>query len=418
MRWSLLSLSAIVIAAVACEKKDSASLLTSDMSGAVGLAIRKPVETNGFAITAAETTGGQPFFSLVKIDANGNIDPVFNQERPVYFVAVSSSHVIVSGDFYDVATPEDGAIRCYLVTFPRTASGEAVKCISKGAPGLPASIDPISGYSTPPVEPGFVVAEGDVYFSETVQPNPSESTSRLWRWEAGAAENELLLQVAAPLTLIQPYTSPVGSYVCVNDSQPSILCSPYDPPNWADSGADAGSGLDPVGMVLGTSLLVQGSVINLVNGTRIASPVVFGATIPPPPWARVVVGTTAFGLQAIGTGNARRIVRFVPTGDILEIDATTNWERILGAGNYAFVYGSSRLQRLDLRTSVLGSSNLLGQVGLVQVTDVSFSTEGMLRLDGTGSSGLPVIVLLDTSAGTLTVTEQDVPRFQSVTPLQ
>lgn len=99
-------------------------------------------------------------------------------------------------------------------------------------------------------------------------------------------------------------------------------------------------------------------------------------------------------------------------------DGSTQWERILGRGNYAWAYGGSQLRRIDLPTLVLGTANLLGSVNLLQVTDMSFSSGDLLRLDGVGSTGGPVVVSLDTVTGAITIETTDIPRFQDVVPLQ
>lgn len=394
------------------------------MSGAVSVALAKPSVEEASAMFGAAPvdTSGEPFFTLVKIDADGNVDPVFNPQRPIHWVEVNDTHVAVSGRFTDVAVlVEDGetpkSIDCSLVTFPRTATGEAVTCISRGV-GFPNS-DPLQTEDVPLDYPGFTAEGATVYFTELQQENPTTGTTRMWKWDGGSAVVELMLQLSLPLALAQPFALDGGAHVCavsLASGHPSgeedLYCSPLSAPAWADVAGDS-NGSPSRGLVLGTNLVMGYARVSLVDGTVVTAE-------EPMPSGRnhtILVGDTAWGLSVGLGGSGGDLVRVTSTGSTT-IDASVDWERIAGAGNSAYVYGSSQLRRLDFATGVLDPTNHLGSTTLLQVTDMSLSTDDNIRLDGTTSTGIPAIVLVNTSSGEITVTQEDVPRFQNVTPLE
>lgn len=421
----LLTLAAIAVAAAACtgNKKDdpSGTALTSDMAGAVSIALMKPVAP-AFTTAAFAGTAGEPFFSLVRIDANGNVDPVFSQERPIHWVEVTETHVAVSGLFDDVsAIVDEGeppqSVNCRLVTFSRVASGEPVKCIASFTPGFPNN-DPMQTEGVPLDYPGFAAADTTVYLTDGG--GGAGIPTRAWKWAGGSDVIELLLELQAPLALAQVFAAEGGNHVCamsLADGHPngeeSLYCTPLASISWMPVAKDPAGFPNMRGLVVGSSLVTGFSRVNLVDGTQTA----MGTNrLPSGRNHTILVGTTAWGLS-VGIGQAGGdIVRVTPEGGTT-IDASVDWERIAGTGAAAYVYGASQLRRLDFASASLGT-NLLGATTLLQVTDLSLSMLPNIRIDGTTSAGTPAVVLVNTSSGEITVTQEDVPRFQSVTPLQ
>src|SRR5262245_38672393 len=126
---SALSLFVFAAGCPAKDDKGGGETLTGDMSGAVSLALSKPADASPSSLQIGGTldTSGEPFFTLVKIDGNGNVDPVFNAQRPIHWVEVNATHVAVSGDFHDISAQvgddeEPRSVDCGLVVFPRTAT--------------------------------------------------------------------------------------------------------------------------------------------------------------------------------------------------------------------------------------------------------------------------------------------------------
>lgn len=404
--------------------------LTSDMTGAVSLALSKPadVTTIGGGGDGTIDTSGEPFFTLVKIDGDGNIDPVFNQQRPIFWVEVNATHVAVSGDFDGVAAFVDGetepqGIDCGLVVFPRTATGEEVKCLARSFHvGLYPANDPHATGGSPSTDyPGFTATDGAVFFTEVIQPNPTDIEAHVWKWSSGSDVIEEMLQLAEPFALSQPFAMNGGAHVCAmtnNGGHPTgeeaLYCTPEAPVSWQAVPEDPSGFPYMRARVLGTNLLTGYSRVSLVDGTV---DLTSAAPLPSRREHTILVGDTAWGLS-LGIGSlGGDLVRATSLGGEL-VDNSVDWERIAGTSGGAYVYGASQLKRLDFATATLGTANLLGSTTLLQVTDMSLTTDDNIRLDGTTSTGQPAIVLVNTVTGAVTITDEDVPEFQLVTPLE
>lgn len=392
--------------------------LTGDMTGAVSLALSKPAQQPlSFVPGGGGTidTSGEPFFSLVKIDSNGNLDAVFNQQRPIHWVEVNDTHVAVSGDFYDIAALVDDdesprSVYCGLVVFPRTASDEPVKCLATFGTGF--NNDPLEGSSD---YPGFTARGTAVYFTELFQPSPDEGYTKVWKWESGADVVEELLDLLPPVKLAQTFALRDDGHLCALSppSGETLYCTPLGTIAWEVVPNEPGGHANRRALVLGTNLLGGFSKVSLVDGTSVTEG---EPNLPSGRNHTILVGDTAWGLS-IGIGNpGGGIVRVTPAGGEL-LDDSVAWERIAGEEGGAFVFGGGQLRRLDFATKTLGA-DFLSETTLLQVTDMSLSTNGNVRLDGTTGGGQPAIVLVNTSSGEVTITNEDVPTFQSVTPLE
>lgn len=425
-----------------CENKGGggAATLSGDMTGATSVAIYKaapdaPQMQSFGEPPPSETPPAESFSTLVKIDADGNLGAVFNQQRPVFAVKVTTTHVVAFGDFHDIrAQVADGedekAIDCYLVAFPRNATGEAVKCLSQ----VPIGVYPLHPDSTylgsnrvdkDPL--GFSVRGADVYFTDaTLYGSVSgELDTHLWRWSGGSDQIELLLQFDADAftdNFSEPHVIENGGFACVQTVHFNIdfrvLCSPIAPPlDWQNTGATTGGGESGISyglsLVMGTNLVLTGSVVSLVDGTTTAT----SRSLPRDRSVTLRAGEDVFGISGTAESGGSLIhVSADGTGTVL--NGALDWDLIVGRGNYGYVYGDNELRRIDLAAAVLGTANLLGGTTLLNVTDMSLSSGPNIRIDGTTNTGIPSIVLINTSSGEITVTEEDVPRFLSVTPLE
>lgn len=101
------------------------------------------------------------------------------------------------------------------------------------------------------------------------------------------------------------------------------------------------------------------------------------------------------------------------SGSISIFDDSTAWERMLSDGN-CWTYGGNKLQRLDRASGDLDATNWLGTFGLLQVTDLLFTTDDRIRIDGVDTGGGPVVVYVDSSSGELTSTSTELPRMYQV----
>lgn len=436
--FPLVFLSTLVLSVAACsgggdddddDDDGGGTPLTGDVSGAVGLALLKPADEPAsgasFGEVAPVDTNGEPFFTLVKIDGDGNVDPVFNQLRPIHWVEVNDTHVAVSGRFDDVTVLQAGSggeasIDCKLVVFPRTATGETVTCLTAASPGFPGN-DPLLTEGVPIDYPGFTARGTDVFFTDLIQPSPTEGVTKLWRWQGGSDVIDLMLQLEDPLALAQPFAADGGSHVCAvshagghPNGEETLYCSPLAAANWQVAPEDAGGFADRRALVLGATLVTGWSRVNLMTGEVVETG---SQALPSGRRHTIHRGTEAFGIRKDIAATGGDLV-FVNSAGGVVLDASVDWELIAGQGNGAFVYGTSQLRRLDFGTRTLEAENLLGSTTLLQVTDMSITTDDRIRLDGTTSAGFPAIVLVNTSSGEVTVTEEDVPRFQSVVPLQ
>lgn len=426
----------VILALSACKKSGGggASPLLANMSGAVGIAITKASGSPAFTgFAAAAQTTGQAFSEIVKIDASGNITPILDQTRPAYHAFVTATHVIVSGDFHGVVDVSGNSLDCYLAAIPRSASGEPIKCLLSGDP-LDASYagsdptHPDANRSKYGDKPGFITLGTTAYFAQIVGlPNGgggSDATSEFRRWVGGSDQTELLIHLNAGGggQLVQPFAVDGAPNVCVAayNAMGQMFCGATNPgTNWMDMGLSPGDYSVQAHLIGRNVVLGDGHAIRLddltVTSSGVASTINF-----PTNWD--LTATTfdgrIVGISQPGTTGVGSIVLVDSSANVTVVDSTIGWSRMIADGNYGYFYGGSQLRRFDRATATLGTANLLGSTGMLQVTDMSFSSANRIRLDGTAASGSPVVVAIDASSGAITVSDASLPRFQEVTPLQ
>jgi hypothetical protein len=243
--------------------------------------------------------------------------------------------------------------------------------------------------------------------------------SELRRWALGADATEMLIHLALAQgagQFIHPFAAAGNVCAQFNSVDGSrFLCGSATGSTWKDINAPQPGGFaGGRPFMLGTDIIAASHVIHLADLSVSARPGAAGAQQPllNSKFVRTLDGQQAVMVGSWGMAQVKKDGTYVP------LDSSVTWERIIDGGAYAWAYGGSRLQRFDLATAKLDPTNYLGQTGLLQVTDMSISTGGKIRIDGTGSSGLPVIVSIDTQTGAIAITTQDLPRLQSVLPLK
>jgi hypothetical protein len=442
----------------ACRRNESRpQLLTANLGGATSVAVLKPSrsvmrtsasrgeQSHDQALGGAQdggTSGGSlPFDSLVKIDAAGDVTPVFNQAQPVFAMATTPQHVIVSGRFADILGADGGSLTCYLVAIPRDADGGGpVECLSQYGVGDYPRNDPQFDGGLGTDMSGFTTLGTTVLFTDTREsgPLPGEPVSEFRRWTAGSDSTELLIQLAisgAKGKFLQPYAAADAGNTCVLVSDdPAVginlahwICGAATGSTWVDLQAPERSFGLPVlsaPLLLKTRIWTESHLIHLDDlsvgyweHSGGANPVNNSASV------FLLDGARAVGIAIRGHALILYGLPYTgPTpgfeGQSLALDSRLGWERIVGAGQYAWVYGASRLQRVDRADGGLDPNDYLASVGLLQVTDMSLSPTGRVVLDGTGSDGAPTVISVDSQTGAVEISPQTIPRLQSVVPLK
>lgn len=412
--------------------------LTADLRGARSVALTLPAVATAQSFALESTSGGATFSTLVKVDSAGNVTEVLDQSRPAYDVAITPTHVLVSGNFHNIlavnATGGSMEITCYLAAISRTAAGDSVECLAftglGGSPGSPLPADQLSVFHNRAGdsgfeyvdEPGFVAWGTTAFFAVVTGNGPA---SELRRWLAGSGQTETLIHFSsgAPM-LYQPYVAPDGSHLCVvsigaNSEGGQTICGPIggSESSWADASAviaqftafQVGSTLYTGQSHQASKLIDLSDLSQQIPATPVDLPRLRDDSLPLLDGQR-----TAF----LRDGAIGMLYATYSTANNPVVDSSVTWSRMLGDGNFGWFYGSSQLRRLDRNTGVLEATNYLGQTGMLTVTGMSFSTANRIRLDGTAANGDPVIVAIDTSSGEVTVTTEDLPQFQQTAPLQ
>ena len=400
--------------------------LTANLSGAIGIGITKPTTTSP-RVVPLEVDAGAPaaLSTLVKIDSAGNVTEVLDQSRPVFNELVTSTHVIVSGDFHDIAAADGSPLNCSLIAIPKTAAGDPVVCLLQGDQ-LEVEAYALST-NGPHDKPGMAARGGDLYFVQSTF-DGSKYGSELRHWAGGADTTEVLIHLnpGGGSLLFQPFVAETSSDLCVvsigeggggSPSGGATFCGSTAASNWSDIGVSFNVLNGPAAIQIGHLLVgsAQGGSHNAIDlDTLVASDTVGGG---PELWGRTARATdgSVFGIFGTGGGGLQLLDN---TGTSTTVDSSVPWTRIIGRGAYAWVYGGSKLQRFDLAAKTLDATNYLGMTTFLQVTDMSFSSANRIRLDGTLANGQPGIVAIDIDTGAITVTTQDIPRLSQVTPLQ
>lgn len=348
---------------------------TASLSGAVTVAIQ---------VAAAFGPGTEN--TLVAVDSAGNVTVVLSSPFDAQFLVLSSTHLLVVGQG-TVLTEAQEEVSCTLLAIPLEADGDPVLCVNTFPSG--GGIE----------YPGVATRGSEVFFTLF---DSSQGRSELRRWDGVATQTELLLSLTT--TLGQPFASADAPNVCVarGSIDPATLrCSDPGAPNWVTHLVSPNPGT----LGIGRFVLTQGPALDLLDQSIVVSS--GGAGIPYP--AKNVHPTPDGGFIGLGSGSLWK-VRPPPAPRV----NLGSWQRFLSGGAYGYAYANNDLRRVDVIAAVVGSANLLGASGLLEVTGMWFSTEDRIRIDGTGSNGLPTSVLVDLQSGAVTTATSGSPAFSSV----
>ena len=385
---------------------DPPSPLSASVQAATGIAIEKG-SSNAFQ--------GE----LVTIGSGGDVTPVLSEARFTYGFVLTSSYVVASGDYYQVTTEDGGLVDCTLIAFRLDEDGP-VACLSQARVG---NYDPNSA-DAPGMDRTGIASDGDAaYFTTT-----SAGTTHLRRWQEGAGEVEILIQLAATEgnVMFQPFVSRANDNVCahapgVGSNPGKMICGSVSAGTYAivDMNSefvnwDALQVLDRVALLSGTIDLTTLTYTEMVP-PEAGPPALIAKTVHSPTGAAVGISGASLGgwvydsaaLVVIGTNGLASLLDPGP------------WEAIIGNDSYGWVYGGDELRRIELSPTIaLQSTNLLASFGLLQISAMSFSTDDRIRIDGTSPMGDPVIVYLDTVTGEAVASAVELPRFYQVTYLE
>ncbi len=362
---------------------------------------------NASAVALATANSKSELSGLVKIRENGLVEKVLNTDLSIQFIRKSDSLIVIGGDFGSIIDIKDKTSTCTLIAFEITADDDGVYCLSSSKIGeyndYPEN-DPNAWYDGA----GFDVHSNIVYFIEN-----SSSGSALRRWELGEESSSKVLSLSGGTgaLLTDVYTSSTNSNVCtitpaLNSAVGALYCSTGgSSPSWSIvSHPDTFTGSEIV------------SFNNLVIGYEFALDLndlsVAGTTYSYLPLDESLFAKGTSYAAGIVSGRALNI--WDTSGQGSTLDNTISWERIVGAGDVAWVYGQSNLKKVDLSAGTLDATNYLSSVGLLEVTSMNFISEDVIRLAGTGSSGGATTVFVNVSTGDIEQSSIDNPDLRQI----
>ena len=413
IRWSSLG-GLFVVAAVACTGGDEGDggddgILLADMDGAAAVALREPV-TEAFAIGAPTPTppgGCDGEFEFVKVDDQGVVTPVLNQPFAADWIEATTSNIVVRGAGMVTTSGGDQAFWCCLLAVPKDSG--PVRCLSKEA-GV--------GLSDPLFATGIATRGEEVFFTQYAA---AEGFHRLAYWDGSSSDLQFRLQLS-DTELIQPFiaaASAITPNACVRTLDPAftesgMLCGdPYATnPGWAPVVSSTALTSFAFATMVGDSHVFLGAEsLDLATlTTQVVTPyqAFFDEGKP---------RLTADDGSIIGLSGSS-IVRAAAPATAEELESAPDgggvWEVIIGHNDVGFALGGNDLRRIDLTSAVVGTSNYLSEINMLEITDVAFTTGERIRLEGTDGTGQPVTVLVDTVTGDVTVGSAGVPTFETI----
>jgi hypothetical protein len=409
MRIRSIALAAVGVAVVgvACGDSRSSSSpqptpspLRADLTGAVGVGIlREQVPSSQ---PSAPSVG-----ELAAYAVDGTVQPVFDRPHEAHHLTELPNYIIVNGSFPDAFVDTNGVSRtCRLVAVPKDANGGPVECLSTeevGAYGIPAL--PEGNKS------GMDVRGATLFF---VTSRTTYGTSELRRWNEGSDTTDPLITLVSPVDgnndLKQPFAIDGATNICVSTYR-KLYCGDPDLSSYAVMDV-MNQDVPPDTFRLGGLVLTTYSVVRL-SDLQISPRTGF---VLPSTADRTLLLTSG---GAVGISRVDELVQIAANGNSTTLDASTTYARLVGSGDRGYIYSDAGLFDVDLHAGIVGTSDLLGMVQMLDVTDLTYTNDpNTLRLDGTGSGGGPVAVFVNTSNGDVEQVAQPLPGFGAVIPIQ
>lgn len=407
MRLAIVPVVSVAFAALvsaSCEDSGSSGgrgLVKADSSGASLLAITKP-----------ETGAAQPIagagFELLKVDAVGVAAPVLDQDALTWTVHPVGGWIVASG----IYPTGNGDEICYLIAFPEDSSGDDVVCLATDRVGeYLAEVPDNTAY-----DQYGIGSRGDTLFFTVPLTSTDPQKSYLSRWVAGSTTSELLVQLDATdgNRMGWPVVHDQADNVCaiapqINAAPGKAICGAAEGNAWTLLDHPAEYLQDPM-IQVGTKLIHPEFSLEL--STMVVTSHLGLTQVPSFPKTCELQTGGAVGVNFVG-----ELAAVSTNGSVSLLEGSEPWERLVADGNWCWVYGTNRLQRVARADGTLDPTNWLGTFSLLQVNDFSLTTEGLVRIDGVDSSGGPTIVYVDSSSGELTASPVELERMQQVFPL-
>ena len=372
---------------------------------------------------AASSSTGISDQDLVSINSSGTVAKVFNSSFPIYGIKLTTNYIIASGAFVSstVVDQNGKALDCYLYAISKTAQGKAsdLICLSTVQVG---DYDPSLAATNPHyAHLGFATRGNEVYFTDY-------ANGILYSWTEGAtAPTKIFSQTIQSNCpgFDDVFLDPSGSNICVLQSALAsctdgfLYCGTDSGLSTTVTGTGSNSVLAETREVGTTSVATDQQLVTL-SSLVVTSRTANGSNGGLPEGYSNIASDTTGGLVYIGY--AKSLGYMSSTGTTCEIatlngitnsgcsitDQTINayFQALFPLGNYAWTYGSSnendpttgiQLNRINLTTDALDSTNYMSTAGMSAITGLYLLPNGQLVVIGTNSSGAVVSATIDSS---------------------
>lgn len=381
----------------------------NDSVSTQGLGVQSKSATTDFRLVQVESVATTTGASTTK--------KVFNIDVEAYFVAKINNTVIVTGSFPNIQW-SDGVYTCYMVSFSTLADNEKAKCLSK----LPiGSFSPSMGKSNAHYSKIGIKQRGNSLYFVT----NDMTSSYVSKWTDGdSLPTVILTKPLQGLGFEDIFLDNSGSNICVLAPAVSsivlypgqIFCGTDNSTSWADISASL---VTTSSTIIAETFQVDNMVVSNDKKFDMAT-------------LTVSTRTTNGSNGGLPSGYANRvsvpdggmIVRAY-AGSISYVDASGNttivgdynstftfWFKVLGSGNYAWVYGGNdyndesngtSLKRVNLTTHLLEPTNYYSQTGLVSISDMAYDADGTtIVVKGKNGAGITAYAKID-SSGTISI---------------
>jgi hypothetical protein len=385
--------------------KDADTSLHGTTAGAKGFGVAKNVGSGAPVVLAIN-------------DANEAV-PVFDQVANAVGVIATKSHLIVNGAFVNVRASSGELISCRLVALPLGTTGAQAICLER---------DPVGGITGAGGQ-GWglgvdVVSQADPLPDLVVFGVKSADGLRLKSWDGGAdivtefytATGDRIFDVYASrdyrlFVRENAGTGLDGTLFYKTDAGFSSVATYRDEPLRVGSLVFAPSTSTKDKFDLSSGVYTPGAVTTSAGCSRGVN---YGSRYQPVE-LKWTTGTFAYWI-ADGA-----LCRIGADGVISTVDNSVAWSEGIRQGDKVLllgdVIGSPKLTELDLVLDAYDSTNLLGGLGLLEVSDLAEYVDGIV-VKGTDSGGAATTVYFNTTTDAVDAVTTSAAEFTDVIYVQ
>lgn len=373
--------------------------LTANLGGATALAITVSSSSTSFVASKSRR--------LKRKDNSGSFSDVLNLTRDSYFQILTTTHVIVTGNFTDIKASDGSKITCYLIAFPKTSTDEVVRCLSQSSTGTFWTYDDINGF----YDNHGVATDGTNVFWVT--------GGKLQKWDGTGDSVQTLITVTVGSTeagFDDVYVSTNQQNICVtrpalNLHKGQVICGQISSGTYSNINLGTSSWSSRA-IRINNKLMSWDKTIDLDSLT------VSDQTNPIPAHLSRMVSASSTEAILIDEQNGR-LVKVSDTGAVSVIDDTLSWNLVKASGGYLYAYssGGGVLKRMNLSQATLEATNYLASYGMLTVDDFSISLDGateLIRINGTSTSGSQTVVYINAATGSVHSVSSQLPALERI----